>query len=154
MIDRGVSPGVPVRTHLPLVPLTMVGLYAWLVAVTSGATLLDMVYAAETHGADGGTSALLVGEAADFLLTLAALTLLAGLPAVAAAWPWPTARALLVSSVGVLAIMLVAGPMLSPLAAWVEETSGLVIGPWLRLGTVAVASITALGGLAQLARRR
>jgi hypothetical protein len=154
MVDRMDTPGLTARSGPPVGTLVSSGLYAWLLAAFSGATLLDIVYAGQRARGDPAQLAHLFAEASDFLLELGAVTLLAGLATVAAAWRWRTARFLLASSVIILALLLVAAPMASALVGGLDEVFRLGIGPWLRLGSVGLASATAFIGLGQVWRYR
>lgn len=64
----------------------LAGLYTWLAATFFGAILLNIVYS------NVAVSALKPSEAADFLLLIGALTILAGIGAVGSSWGLGSAR--------------------------------------------------------------
>jgi hypothetical protein len=124
-------------------PLLVVA-YAWLAAALLGAIVLDLAWAADVGGAGG--------EAGDVLLGIAGLTLLAGIGAVASAWPG-RAGWLLLASLPLVVAELFAPALLSELVQNVEASTGMRVGAWIRLGGIGSASILALLGLVAATRR-
>ena len=123
--------------------LYLAGLYAWTVTIAFGAVLLDVVYAAQFPS----DATVVPAEVSDFLLGVAALTVLAGIGAIAASWGWKPARYLLVASLLVVVVGLLTPALLSGLARDAESALGVRIGPWVRLGECGLASILAFIGL-------
>jgi hypothetical protein len=122
--------------------LLVVGVYAWAATVALGATLLDVVYAAQP---DGGSTAV-PAEAGDLLLALWAGTVVIAIAAVVASRGNRQAQLLLVASLAVVLVgMLI--PAASGLGVDVEQSIGIRVGPWLRLGVTALPSILAFAAL-------
>lgn len=123
----------------------LVGAYAWLVAVSFGAVLLDVTYA--------GLVTDPTNEAADLLLVIVGLAFVAGVAAVTAAWRSTAARNLLLVS-----LALAIGEFLVPaLAGSIIRDAGATIpalGPALRLGGSAAVSVTAFVAFALAWRDR
>lgn len=124
-------------------PLLVVA-YTWLAAALLGAIVLDVAWATDLGGAGG--------ETGDVLLGIAGLTILAGIGAVASAWPGRAGR-LLLASVLLVVAELFAPALLSELVQDVEATAGMRVGVWIRLGGIGSASILALLGLVAATRR-
>src|SRR3970282_668800 len=74
-----------------------VGLYAWLTAVSFGLAVLDVLYARLAPEAAGSFP-----EAADFLLLVQAVTVLAAVGAIGLGWQSGATRNLLIASAGVI----------------------------------------------------
>jgi hypothetical protein len=129
--------------------ILLVGLYAWIVAMAFGASLLDVVYAAHVPG----DSTVDLGEVSDLLLGITALTVLAAIGAITASWGWKTARYLLVASLVVVVAELLTPAVLSQLVRDAEGGLRISIGPWVRLGESLLASVLAFVGLWQSWRR-
>ncbi len=123
--------------------LSLVGLYAWTVTMAFGATLLDAVYASRI----ATDSPLILAGVGDFLLGVAALSVLFALAAIAASWELKPARYLLVASLVVVVIGLLTPALLSETIRDAERALGLRVGPWVRLGESGLASILAFIGL-------
>ena len=125
--------------------------YTWTASVFFGAVLLDIVYfnAASSALAPAETL-MLFSEAADFLLLILALTLLAGMVAVGAAWKVRPARNLFIAS-----LLLVVAEFLAPMLFFsIIETAqaslGFNVGSWVRLTLSALPPILAFLGLWKL----
>jgi len=125
--------------------------YTWTASVFFGAVLLDIVYfnAASSSLAPAETL-MLFSEAADFLLLILALTLLAGMVAVGAAWKVRPARNLFIAS-----LLLVVAEFLAPMLFFsiIETTQaslGFNVGSWVRLTLSALPPILAFLGLWKL----
>jgi len=125
--------------------------YTWTASVFFGAVLLDIVYfnAASSSLAPAETL-MLFSEAADFLLLILALTLLAGMVAVGAAWKVRPARNLFIAS-----LLLVVAEFLAPMLFFsIIETAqaslGFNVGSWVRLTLSALPPILAFLGLWKL----
>ena len=125
--------------------------YTWTASVFFGAVLLDIVYfnAASSSLAPAETL-MLFSEAADFLLLILALTLLAGMVAVGAAWKVKPARNLFIAS-----LLLVVAEFLAPMLFFsIIETAqaslGFNVGSWVRLTLSALPPILAFLGLWKL----
>jgi len=125
--------------------------YTWTASIFFGAVLLDIVYfnAASSALAPAETL-MLFSEAADFLLLILALTLLAGMVAVGAAWKVRPARNLFIAS-----LLLVVAEFLAPMLFFsIIETAqaslGFNVGSWVRLTLSALPPILAFLGLWKL----
>ena len=125
--------------------------YTWTASVFFGAVLLDIVYfnAASSSLAPAETL-MLFSEAADFLLLILALTLLAGMVAVGAEWKVRPARNLFIAS-----LLLVVAEFLAPMLFFsIIETAqaslGFNVGSWVRLTLSALPPILAFLGLWKL----
>lgn len=123
----------------------LVGAYAWLVAVSFGAILLDVTYARLVTDP--------TNEAADLLLVIVGLAFMTGVAAVTAAWRSTAARNVLLVS-----LALAIGEFLVPaLAGSIIRDAGATmpgIGPALRLGGSAAVSVTAFVAFAFVWRDR
>jgi hypothetical protein len=129
----------------------LAALYTWTASVFFGAVLLDIVYfnAASSTIAPADTIKLYM-EAADFLLLILALTLLAGMVAVGAAWKVAPARNLFIAS-----LLLVVAEFLSPVLFFdvieaMRVSLGFDAGSWVRLILSALPPILAFLGLWKL----
>jgi len=123
----------------------LVAFYCWVVTALFGATLLDVVYARAIRGAfDPAQAATLFSRAADFLLLLVALGVLAAIGAIGGAWQSSLARSLLLASA-----LLLVGEVLAPivLRPFVLAPGA---GAWVRLLLGASASALSLLGLSKL----
>ena len=87
----------------------VVGLYAWLTAVSFGLVLLDIVYAGLVP--DAATA---LSEAADFQLRVNFVTVLAALGAIGLAWRSRVSRNFIISSVTLIFLGFFAYMLLSP----------------------------------------
>ncbi len=90
---------------------------------------------------------MVVVEMRDVLLGVAALTVLTAVTAIAAVWDWENARYLLVASFAVVVISMLTPMILSGVIGDAEETVGVRLGAWVRIGEAALASILAFLGL-------
>jgi glucose dehydrogenase len=126
-----------------LVRALVVGLYAWLVAVSFGLAWLDSQYARLVPGASDAFR-----EVADFLMFITLVTVLAGIGAVGLSWNSRAARNLLVASLlVVLVVPFVALLILSPEARESSATGSIV-----RLSIGGVASVLAFAGFHRIGR--
>lgn len=121
------------------------GSYTWLVTVSLGVVLLDILYARLVPEAAAAFS-----DVSDLLLLVAPLTLLAGLGAIAFSWDTPPARNLFIASLCVI----LAGPFIAALlSAILRDAQGALWGSGLRITLSALTSILASIGLYNLYRR-
>jgi hypothetical protein len=133
---RAAGPVGPVRT-------LVVGLYAWLVAVSFGLAWLDITYARLLPDAADAFS-----EVADFLLFVMFVTTLAGIGAVGLSWKIRVARNLLAASLLIVLVApFVALAILSP-----EARESSAAGSIVRLSISGVASVLAFAGFHRLGR--
>ena len=98
----------------------VVGLYAWLAAVSFGLVLLDIVYAGLVPEA-----AVAFSEVADFLLFVNAVTILVALGAIGLSWNSQASRNLLVASLGIIILGFLAYMLLTQ---FMQESSSLGTG--------------------------
>ena len=129
----------PVRWSEPaaLARLLVVGLYAWLVAVSLGLAWLDIQYARLLPDAKDA-----FGEVADFLLFVSFVTGVVGIGALGLSWNSRATRNLLAASlVTVLVVPFAALLILAPLS---QQSS--VTGSAIRLSIFGVASVLAFAG--------
>ena len=87
----------------------VVGIYAWLAAVSFGLVLLDIVYAGLVP--DAATA---LSEAADFQLLVSSITVLAALGAIGLSWNSRKARYFLISSLAIIFLGFLVYMLLSP----------------------------------------
>lgn len=132
----------------------LAALYAWIVSVFFGAVLLDIVYFNAASGTVAPAETIeLFMEAADFLLLILALTLLAGAAAIAATWKAGLARNLFIAS-----LLLVVAEFLAPVLFFdaieaVRASLGFYAGSWVRLTLSGLSSLLAFLGLWKLCFR-
>jgi len=88
----------------------IVGLYAWLATISFGLVLLDILYAGLVPEAQAALS-----EAADFLLRVNTLTILAALGAIGLSWESKSARYFLLASLVVTILGFIIQMLLYPL---------------------------------------
>jgi hypothetical protein len=129
----------------------LAALYTWTASVFFGAVLLDIVYfnAASNTIAPADTIKLYM-EAADFLLLILGLTLLAGMVAVGAVWKLATARNLFLASLLLLAAEFLAPVLLFDIIDAARASLGFDVGSWVRLTLSALPPILAFLGLWKL----
>jgi hypothetical protein len=121
----------------------LIGLYAWLLALSFGAVLLDVVYANSAARIDGVATGALFNEAADFLQLPLALSAVMGIAALAVAVPIRSARTLLIAS---LVLTLAPIPALMLFGSLLAEGG---VGTGLRLGLGAGASLLAMAAVVE-----
>jgi hypothetical protein len=121
------------------------GLYVWIVSISLGATLLDIIYT-RSASAEAGS---LTGPA-DFLLLLSGLTMLTGVIAIGFSWGRTAARNLLGASFLLLAIELFTPMLFGGLITSMQAVSGLALGMWIRLVENGLASFLAVLALVRL----
>jgi hypothetical protein len=129
----------------------LAGSYAWMVAVFSGAILLDVVYANRLDDllATAERASLFAGIS-DLLLLVGAATVLAALTAIAVSWPSKSAMILFIASLTALSLEFMLPVFAAPFLNIIQE---LGAGPWLRLLPVGLASILAIAALQRYARQ-
>ena len=98
------------NTSTDIIGPLVVGVYAWLTAVSFGLVLLDIVYAGLVPDAVTALS-----EAADFQLLVSSMTVLAAFGAIGLSWNSKPARNFLISSLALLILGFLAYILLSPL---------------------------------------
>ena len=112
--------------------------YAWLITLTFGATLLDMVYAASNSQAAAGFS-----EASDFLLLIGALSIFAAVPAIGFSWKSRIARYFFLASL----IITLFGFLAPVLFSLLPGTLGPGAGRAIRVAITGLPSVLAFIGL-------
>jgi hypothetical protein len=117
----------------------LVGGYAWILSISFGTVLLDILYANQVPEAKTAFS-----KVADFLLLVNFVSLLSALAAIALSWNVKTARNLFIASLLVSLSQLLIPAFFAP---FIQNTPELSIGPWLRIIINAAASILALIGM-------
>lgn len=122
----------------------VVGLYAWVITAFFGAVLLDVVYANVTPGAAAAFS-----EAADFLLLVGAVTVLAALGAIGLSWNSRVARILFIASLLIIALEFLAPAFLS---SFLRDV-GSAWGTGIRITINGLASVLAFIGLYEFYRQ-
>ena len=120
-----------------------VGLYAWLTAVSLGFAVLDVLYARLVPEAAGAFP-----EAADFLLLIQAVTVLAAVGAIGLGWQSSGARNLLVASAGVIPLGFLTYALLSPVLP-----DGSPLGAGIRILLAGAASVLAFAEFAKMRTR-
>jgi hypothetical protein len=115
-----------------------VGLYVWVISISFGMVLLDILYARRAPEA-----AAAFAEVADVLLLVTFAALLSAAAAIVFAWKAAAARNFLIASLGVILLELLLPAVVSP---FVQNAQGLPVGPWIRILASGAASIFALIG--------
>ena len=129
----------------------LAALYAWIASVFFGAVLLDIVYFnAASSALKPSETIMLFSEAADFLLLILALTLLAGTVAVVAAWKAAPARNLFIASLLLVVAEYLAPMLLFSIIEMAQSSMGFNVGSWVRLTLSALPPILAFLGLWKL----
>ena len=118
----------------------VVGLYAWLAAVSFGFVLLDIVYAGLVPEAEVAFS-----EVADFLLLVNAITILIALGAIGLSWKSQASRNCLVASLAVIILGFLAYVLLSQ---FLQDSSSL--GTGIRITLAGSVSVLAVMGFYEL----
>ena len=108
------------NTSTGIIGPLVVGLYAWLTAVSFGLVLLDILYAGLVPNAT-----IALSEAADFQLFVNAITVLAALGAIGLSWRSRVARNFLISSLTIIFLGFLAYMLLSP---FLRDGSSLGVG--------------------------
>ena len=123
----------------------LIGLYVWVLTISFGMTLLDILYARLVPEANSAFS-----KVSDFLLLVSLVTFLLAIAAIAFSMQSKTARNYLVTSqlISLLAFLMPAFFSLLGL-----NTPGLSIGPWLRITSGGTASIVAFIGMVHFNRQ-
>lgn len=117
----------------------MVGLYAWLAAVSFGLVLLDIVYAGLVPEAEVAFS-----EVADFLLFVNAITILVALGAIGLSWNSQASRNFLVASLAIIILGFLAHMLLSQ---FLQDSS---LGTGIRMILAGSVSVLAFMGFYKL----
>lgn len=140
------------KTSTDHLPYLLAGLYTWIVSTFFGMTLLDIVYSRIAASAlKPSETATLFSEAADFLLLIGMLTILAAIAAISSAWSSRSARNLFIASIlVVIAIEFLAPILFFSLIQSIQVNLGLDPGLWIRLIASALSSILAFVGLWKL----
>ena len=107
-------------TSIGIIGPLVVGVYAWLAAVSFGLVLLDILYAGLVP--DAATA---LSEAADFQLLVTSITVLAALGAIGLSWNSRAARNHLISSLAIIFLGFLAYMLLSP---FLQDGSSLGTG--------------------------
>ncbi len=129
----------------------LAGLYAWIVSTFFGTILLDILYSrVASRDLKPSETAAMFSQAADFLLLIGAVTLLAGIGAIGTLWSLGSVRNLFIAS-----LFFVAAEFLTPMLFFsllhnVQINLGLNIGMWIRLIGSTLSSILAFVGLWKL----
>ena len=113
-----------------------VGVYAWLTTISFGLVLLDILYAGLVPNASTA-----LREAADFLLFINALSMLAALGAIGSSFEVKTARNFMAASLAVTILGLLLNMALAP-----HLGSGSPIGAFIRVLVTGSISILAFMG--------
>ena len=130
----------------------LAGLYAWMISIFFGAILLDVVYSRIASSTlNSSETAALFSEAADFLLFIGTLTILAAVGAIGSSWSLGSARNFFIASIlVVIAIEFLTPILFSSLIQRIQINLGLNVGSWVRLTASALSSILAFVGLWRL----
>jgi len=108
------------NTSTSIIKPLLVGLYAWLAVISFGLVLLDIVYVGLIPEA-----ATALSEAADFLLLVNAITVLAALGTIGLSWNSRAARNFFVASLAAIILGFLVGMLLSP---FLQDRSSLGTG--------------------------
>jgi hypothetical protein len=120
----------------------LIRFYAWVSAVFFGGILLDIVYAQNVNLIlDVSKSTFVSSEAADFLLLVGFVTILAAIATITSAWKFKAARNLLLASLFIIIFEFLAPALFSRLLP------GQNVGPWLRILLSGSSSALAFAGL-------
>jgi hypothetical protein len=114
------------NTSAGMIGPLVVGVYAWLTAVSFGFVLLDIVYAGLVPDATRALS-----EAADFQLLVNFMTILAALGAIVLSWNSRAASGYLISSLAIIFLGFFIYMLLSP---FLQDGSSLGMGIRIILG--------------------
>ena len=117
----------------------LIGLYAWVLAISFGMVVLDVLYARLVPGATFAFS-----EVSDFLLLISLVTLIAAIVALAFSRKSKPVRNLIIASQLILLLEIFIPAFFSMFRL---NAQGLVIGPWIRIMLGGAASILAFIGL-------
>jgi len=117
----------------------LIGLYAWVVAISFGMVLVDILYARLAPNAN-----LAFGEVSDFLLMISTVTLLIAIVVIAFSSQTRVVRNLIIAS-QLIAILEFISPALIALIGL--NTQAHSFGPWLRILLSGTASVLAFIGL-------
>gem|GEM_PF-6019291 len=119
--------------------------YTWVVAISFGAVIIDIMYSRLAPDAEAAFSGV-----ADFLLLLYAVTLLAAIAAVGLSWHLSAARNFFIASLAIICVGFLIPVFLSPLFRGVHSPA---LGTWIRIAISGLPSILAFIGLDQFYRR-
>jgi hypothetical protein len=129
----------------------LASLYTGIAFAFFGAVVLDISYAHALSSAPNLSDTTgIFSQAADLLLLLAVITLLAGLGAIGATWNLPSARNLFISSLLFFSAEFLIPAILSPFLLKIQTNSGLHIGTWIRLLVNATSAALAFIALFEL----
>jgi hypothetical protein len=124
----------------------LIGLYAWVLAISFGMVLLDILYTRLVPGATFAFS-----EVSDFLLLISLVTLIAAIVAIAFSGKSKAVRSFIIASQLILLL-----EILIPAFFYMFKLNeqSLAIGPWIRIILSGVASILAFIGLYRYNRQK
>jgi hypothetical protein len=125
-------------SNLKQVGSFFVGSYGWLITIFFGMILVDILYSKRVPASASASS-----NISDLLLMVGCVVLISAVLALGFAWNRP-ARNLLIASLCLILLEFIIPAFLSP---FLQDPSGLAIGPWLRVIPSGAASILALIGI-------
>lgn len=120
--------------------------YAWSASLFFGAVLIDVVYSSLLRA----SGASVFGEVSDFLLLLGVPMLLAAVAALALSWNTPSSRNLIALSLLCLSLEFFGPIVLFPVLRTSADPLSRSIGPTVRLASLALASLLAMGAFRAL----
>jgi hypothetical protein len=119
--------------------------YAWLVTVFFGVTLLDIAYSnLLKNGLNIAKGSVATSEISDFLLCFIGAAVLSAFPAIFFAWKSIVARYCLIASLCLIAVEIFAPIFLRP---FIQALPSINLGAMFRLLLGGCASVLAFGGL-------
>ena len=130
----------------------LVGLYSWLVMVSFGVVLLDVVYAGLLRDDVSFDPSSVFGEISDFMLLIGGVTLLSGILAVSVSSESKSAQSFLVASLLVVVLEFIVPLFLFKYIGDALEGSGFPFGTAIKLFGSGLASILAILGLIRFLR--
>jgi hypothetical protein len=129
-----------------MISSVVVTFYAWVVAISFGAVIIDIMYARLAPGIETAFS-----EVADFLLLLYAVAILVAIVAIGLSWHLNAARNLFIVSLAIIFLGLLLPVFLSPLF---RGDLGPALGTGIRMALSALTSILVFMGLHQFYRQQ
>lgn len=124
----------------------LIGLYAWVLAISFGLVLLDVLYTRLVPGATFAFS-----EVADFLLLVSLVTLIAAVVALAFSRKSKAVRNLIIASQLILLLEIFIPTFFSMFKL---NMQALAVGPWIRVILSGAASILAFIALYRYNRQK
>lgn len=132
-------------------PSLVAGFYAALVALFSGAILMDIVYARRLSDLLGAAErAPLFAGIADLLLLVGFFAVLAAIGAIAASWRSKRAMLLCIASLFALSLEFLAPFFIAP---FLRQADAPHLGPWLRVLPAGAATLLAILAVYQNSRQ-